>query len=193
MTAKAGFIGLGAMGLPMARNLHRAGLLAAAWNRTPEKAAALAAENGCLHSDGPAALAAAVDVVVLCVSADEDVLGLAGDLAPGLAEGKVVVDCSTVSAQTAREAAERVAEAGAGFLDCPVSGGTEGARQGTLSIMAGGSVADLGRARPVLEAMGRRIVHLGPRPPTRCWWPASTRPSPRRWPSAAPRACRWTR
>lgn len=162
MTGKAGFIGLGAMGLHMARNLHAAGLLAAAWNRSPDKAAALASETGCRHASGPAELAAAVDVAVLCVSADEDVLALARDMLPGLAPGKVVVDCSTVSAQTAREAAAIAAEAGAGFLDCPVSGGTEGARKGTLSIMAGGAEADLGRARPALEAMGGRIVHLGP-------------------------------
>jgi 3-hydroxyisobutyrate dehydrogenase len=159
---RAGFIGLGAMGTPMAVNLHKAGLLGSIWNRTAGKAASLAAELGCHHADNPGELGAISDVVVLCVSGDEDVLEMADAVAPQLAAGAVVVDCSTVSARTAREACRRLNLAGAGFLDCPVSGGTEGARAGSLSIMVGGDPSDLDRARPVLEAMGRTIVHMGP-------------------------------
>lgn len=159
---RAGFIGLGAMGTPMAVNLHKAGLLGSIWNRTAGKAASLAAELGCHHADNPGDLGAISDIVVLCVSGDEDVLEMADAVAPHLAAGTVVVDCSTVSAATAREAYRRLNLAGAGFLDCPVSGGTEGARAGSLSIMVGGDPSDLDRARPVLEAMGRTIVHMGP-------------------------------
>jgi len=159
---RAGFIGLGAMGRPMAINLHKAGLLGSIWNRTAATAAELAAELGCAHARDPAHLAAASDVVVLCVSRDEDVLEMVDAVASHLASGAVVVDCSTVSATTAREAYGRLHDAGAGFIDCPVSGGTEGARAGSLSIMVGGDPADLSRARPALEAIGRTIVHMGP-------------------------------
>jgi 3-hydroxyisobutyrate dehydrogenase len=159
---KAGFIGLGAMGLPMARNLARAGLLEGTWNRTSERALSLAAETGTTAYASPAELAAACEVIVLCVSADADVLEIVATLAPSLATGKLLLDCSTVSADTARRAAALLAPAGAGFLDCPVSGGVEGARAGTLAIMCGGEPADFERARPVLEAMGRTVTRLGP-------------------------------
>jgi 3-hydroxyisobutyrate dehydrogenase len=162
MTLTAGLVGLGAMGRGMARNLHRAGLLAAVWNRTPAPAAELAAELGVAAPATPGELAARCDVVVLCVSADADVLEVVDALAPGLKPGAVVVDCSTVSADTAREAARRLAGFGADFLDAPVSGGVEGARDGTLAIMVGGEEPALERARPVLEAMGRTVTHFGP-------------------------------
>ena len=159
---KTGFIGLGAMGLPMARNLARAGLLEGAWNRRAERALSLATETGTRAYASPAALAAACDAVILCVSADADVLEIVAALAPSLAAGKLVIDCSTVSADTARQAAALLAPAGVGFLDCPVSGGVEGAAAGTLAIMCGGEPADFDRARPVLEAMGRTVTRLGP-------------------------------
>ncbi len=159
---KTSFIGLGAMGMHMARSLHRAGMLRACWNRTPAKAAALAAETGCDVATDPAALARVSDVIVVCVSADADVLSvidaLKGDARPGL----TVIDCSTVSATTAREAARRLAPSGAAFLDCPVSGGVEGAREATLAIMCGGAPEVFERARPVLEKLGRTITHMGP-------------------------------
>lgn len=146
----------------MARNLHRAGLLTAVWNRTPEKARSLAQELGVAAPGTPAELAAGVDAVVLCVSADNDVLEVVRALAPGLAAGSLVIDCSTVAADTARKAAELVGKQGGEFLDCPVSGGVEGAREGTLAIMAGGTSQGFERARPVLEAMGKTIAHFGP-------------------------------
>jgi 3-hydroxyisobutyrate dehydrogenase len=159
---KTGFIGLGAMGLPMARNLHKAGLLAAVYNRTPDKALALAAETGCRASASIADLAAACDAVVVCVSADADVLAVVDGLARAGRPDLLVIDCSTVSGDTAREAARRLRAAGARFVDCPVSGGTEGAKNGTLSIMVGGEADDVAAATPVLRAMGGNIAHMGP-------------------------------
>ena len=159
---KTSFIGLGAMGAHMARNLHRAGLLAACWNRNAARSAALAAETGCSVAADPAALARGADVVVLCVSADADVLGVVDALLPGARAGLTVIDCSTVSAATARTAAERLATRGADFLDCPVSGGVEGARDATLAIMCGGTPEAFARVRPVLEKMGRTVTLMGP-------------------------------
>ena len=159
---KAGFVGLGAMGAHMARHLARAGMLVGVWNRTAGKAAALAAELGCRAFPTLAELAAACDTVVICVSADEDVRAVVAGLEPGLARGSTVIDCSTVGAGTAREMHARLAARGVGFLDCPVSGGVEGARAGTLAIMVGGDAEVFERARPVLEQLGKTITHFGP-------------------------------
>jgi len=150
------------MGMHMARNLHRAGLLAAVWNRTPEKARTLAAE---LNVQAPAtleALGSSVDAVVTCVSADSDVLDVVKELAKSLKSGAIVLDSSTVSAETARKAAETLHPGSVEFLDCPVSGGTEGARDATLAIMVGGSEQAFERARPILAAMGKTITYFGP-------------------------------
>ncbi len=156
-----GFIGLGAMGAHMARNLHRAGLLTAVWNRSADKAQALAAELGCVAAASPAAVAQQCDIIVLCVAADADVLAVVQQLLPGVRAGQLVIDCSTVSSATAHAAAAQLAAHQVEFLDCPVSGGTEGAREGTLAIMAGGSEAAFARAQPVLQAMGRTITRFG--------------------------------
>ena len=157
-----GFIGLGAMGRGMARNLRRTGLLDSVWNRTSGRAAELAAELGCAVAANPADLAGQSDIVVLCVSADADVLEVVDAMTPELRPGSIVIDCSTVSAGTAREAAHRLASRKVEFLDAPVSGGVEGARDGTLAIMVGGDAAAIERARPVLTTMGRTITHFGP-------------------------------
>jgi 3-hydroxyisobutyrate dehydrogenase len=159
---RVGFLGLGAMGACMARNLHKAGLLTAVWNRTPAKATTLAAELKCSAPATPAELAQLTDVMVLCVSADQDVRAVIEALSPSLRAGQLIIDCSTVSADTARTAAGRLAGAGVDFMDCPVSGGVEGARDGTLAIMCGGSDAGFSRAQPVLSAMGRTVAHFGP-------------------------------
>ena len=161
-TLKVGFAGLGAMGRGMARNLHKAGLLRALWNRTSATAAELAAELGVPSAADLAELARACDAVVMCVSADADVLEVVDGLVPGLRPGMLVIDCSTVSSDTAREAALRLADYGAEFLDAPVSGGVEGARDATLAIMVGGSDAAFERAKPILDAMGRTVTHFGP-------------------------------
>jgi 3-hydroxyisobutyrate dehydrogenase len=162
MNLAVGFIGLGAMGPGMARNLHRAGLLHGVWNRTPERAHDLANELNVSRAGSPAQLAAACDVIVLCVAADTDVLEIVDALLPSLRPGTIVIDCSTVSADTAREAARRLAERSVEFLDAPVSGGVEGANKGTLAVMVGGSEAAFQRARPVLAAMGSTITRFGP-------------------------------
>jgi 3-hydroxyisobutyrate dehydrogenase len=159
---RTGFIGLGAMGRHMARNLAKANLLAGVWNRTTATAEAVAAEIGCAVAASPAALASDVDVLVLCVSADADVLELVEAIAPAVRPGTIVIDCSTVGAGTARRAAAELAARGAAFLDCPVSGGVEGARDATLAIMCGGEPAAFERALPVLRALGRTVTLLGP-------------------------------
>ena len=162
MSLAVGFVGLGAMGRSMARNLHRAGLLKALWNRTTAVSLDLASELGVIAASNPAELAHACDVVVLCVSADADVLAVVDAMLPGLRQGTIVIDCSTVSSDTARTAATRLAGVGASFLDAPVSGGVEGARDGTLAIMVGGTPETFERAGPALAAMGRTITRFGP-------------------------------
>ena len=159
---RVGFVGLGAMGTNMARNLAKAGLLAGLYNRTAEKARALGEELKVTAYPTLAALGAEVDAVVSCVSADADVLEVAQALRPALKRGALVCDCSTVGAQSARRAAEILAPGGVDFLDCPVSGGTEGARDATLAIMVGGSEQAFARAQPILKALGKTITHFGP-------------------------------
>jgi 3-hydroxyisobutyrate dehydrogenase len=159
---RVGFVGLGAMGMHMARNLHRAGLLAAVWNRTREKAKTLAAETGCQAPETLAALGSNVDAVVICVSADDDVLQVVRAVAPGMRKGGLVIDCSTVGAETARAACGELQPGGVEFLDCPVSGGVEGAEKATLAIMAGGTPEAFAQAQPILAALGKTITHFGP-------------------------------
>jgi 3-hydroxyisobutyrate dehydrogenase len=159
---RVGFVGLGAMGMHMARNLHRAGLLTAVWNRTAGKAKTLASELGCQAPETLAGLAANVDAVVICVSADDDVLQVVRALAPGLRKGALVIDCSTVSAETARAASTLLQPNGVEFLDCPVSGGVEGAQNATLAIMCGGTPEAFIEAQPILAALGKTIAHFGP-------------------------------
>jgi 3-hydroxyisobutyrate dehydrogenase len=156
------FVGLGAMGIHMARNLSRAGLLTAVWNRTPDKARQLAAELKVAAPATLAELASQIDAVVSCVSADADVLEVVRGLSPGLKSGALMLDCSTIGAETARQAAQLLEPKGAQFLDCPVSGGVEGARDGTLAIMVGGDQAAFERAQPILKALGRTIAYFGP-------------------------------
>src|SRR5260221_14409097 len=159
---RTGFIGLGAMGSSMARNLHRAGLLKGVWNRSAARAQQLAAELGCAAPATAALLARESEVLVMCVSADQDVLALVASVAPELQPGSIVIDCTTAGADTARTAAAQLAARSVGFLDAPVSGGVEGAARGTLAIMVGGDAAGLQRARPVLQALGTTITPFGP-------------------------------
>ncbi|MEP7244196.1 MAG: NAD(P)-dependent oxidoreductase [Gammaproteobacteria bacterium] len=158
---RVGFVGLGAMGLHMARNLHRAGLLSGVWNRSSEKSRTLAAELSVVAAESPEELARISDAVVICVSADRDVLDVVNALAPGLSPGALVLDSSTVGAETARRAAEILRPRQVEFLDCPVSGGTEGARDATLAIMVGGEENAFARSQPILAAMGKTVTHFG--------------------------------
>jgi len=158
---RVGFAGLGAMGAPMARNLHKAGLLSAVWNRSGDKSRALGAELGVPAPTDLAEFARSLDAVVICVSADADVRSVVERLAPGLQRGTLVIDCSTVSADTATWAADFLGKRGVGFVDAPVSGGVEGAKNGALAIMCGGERAQFDAARPILAAMGKTIEHFG--------------------------------
>lgn len=158
---QAAVIGLGAMGAPMARNLDRAGLLAAVWNRSPERSEALELDGPALRADSAAAAAAAAEVIILSVSRDADVRAVVAAMRDGLRPGVVVVDTSTVNAATARQLAQQLAAMDVCFLDAPVSGGVEGAKNARLAMMVGGDPAALERARPVLEKLTATIVHMG--------------------------------
>ncbi len=159
---KTGIIGLGAMGAPMARNLHRAGKLATFWNRSPATSTALAGELGIDAATDPRTLAGQCELIILSISADTDVLAVIDQLTPGLQPDTVVIDTSTVSRETACTAADRVQQAGGQFLDAPVSGGIEGAQNGTLAMMVGGDAGVLERVRPVLQTIAGRVEHMGP-------------------------------
>jgi 2-hydroxy-3-oxopropionate reductase len=158
-----GFVGLGVMGQPMALNLLRAGHPLTVYNRTAGRAAPLA-EAGASVAVSPQAVAAASSIIFVNVSDDaavEEVLFGPLGLVHGLAPGAVVVDMGTTSPAATRGFAERLAELGVSLLDAPVSGGEAGARAGTLSIMVGGPVDAFRRVLPLLEVLGRNIVHVG--------------------------------
>jgi len=164
MTDRIGFIGLGIMGRPMARNLMKAGFPLTVWNRSRPGIDELVSE-GAAEGGSPADVARRSDVVITIVGDSPDVeevtLG-AKAIIEGAHAGLVHIDMSTISPQVTRRIAERLAEAGVEMLDAPVSGGQQGAIEGTLSIMVGGKAETLERCRPVLAAMGGKIVHCGP-------------------------------
>ena len=149
------------MGIGMASNLHRHGLLTAVWNRTTSKAHDFAKHTNCIVAESLTDITAHCDALVICVSADQDLKDIINTLQPTLRSGTLVIDCSTVSANTARECAAHVKAAHAHFLDAPVSGGVEGARLGTLAIMVGGSEAAFTQALPIFNALGKTITHFG--------------------------------
>lgn len=164
MSERVGFVGLGIMGQGMARNLLKAGFQVKIWNRTASKMEALVAE-GAQASATPAEVAANSDIVVTCVSDTPDVEAvILGDngIIHGAHPGLLVIDCSTISPQATRDIAAQLAAQGVQMLDAPVSGGSEGAAKGTLTIMVGGADADYERALPVFRAMGKTITHIGP-------------------------------
>jgi 3-hydroxyisobutyrate dehydrogenase-like beta-hydroxyacid dehydrogenase len=157
-----GFIGIGIMGSGMARNLVGAGFDVVVWNRTRSRAEAI---DGAEVAESPADVAGRCAVTLICVSDTPDVEAVVhGDdgILAGLRQGSLVVDHSTISPTATRELADSVAEVGGSWIDAPVSGGSEGAANGTLSIMVGGTDADVARAMPYFEAMGRTITHVGP-------------------------------
>ncbi len=161
---RVGVVGLGLMGKPMARNLLRAGFPLTAFNRSRAALDELVAE-GASAAASPRELAARSDVVITMLPDGPDVAAvMRGDdgIFAGAAAGTVVVDTSTIAPKTARELAREARERGLGFVDAPVSGGTEGAAAGTLSIMAGGERADVERAEPVLRALGTTVTYCGP-------------------------------
>lgn len=163
MSTNVGFVGLGIMGLGMARNLIKAGFSVRVWNRTSAKMDDLVAE-GATAGSSPEDVAANSDITVVCVSDTPDVeaviLGENGIL-KGAKAGSLVIDCSTISPQVTQDIAKQLAAKDVAMLDAPISGGSEGAANGTLSIMVGGDAADFERAMPVFEAMGSAITHVG--------------------------------
>lgn len=158
---KVGFIGLGVMGRPMALHLHNAGHELAVWARRPDSVGDLPARV-CAT---PAELGQCCAVVFTVITSSADVEGVAlgeNGLIEGMAPGSVLVDCSTIAPEAARKIAARLGEKGIHLLDAPVSGGAQGAIDATLAIMAGGEAAVLERVRPLLDCLGKRIVHVGP-------------------------------
>jgi 3-hydroxyisobutyrate dehydrogenase len=161
---RVGFIGLGIMGRGMARNILKAGFPLRVWNRTASRMDELAAE-GAGPASSPGDLAFHSDIIITCVSDTPDVeqvlLG-EGGVIHGAGPGSLVIDMSTISPRATQRIAAHLAERHIHMLDAPVSGGSEGAARGTLSIMVGGDVIQFERALPVFQAMGTTITHLGP-------------------------------
>ena len=163
MSERIGFIGLGIMGSGMARNLLKAGFPVRVWNRTASRMDPLVAE-GAEAGSSPADVAAHTDIIITCVSdtpdVEEVILGEQGVI-HGAHPGALVIDMSTISPQATIEIAQKLQEKGIHMLDAPISGGSEGAQRGTLSIMVGGDPEQVERAMPVFQAMGKAITHVG--------------------------------
>jgi len=157
------FIGMGTMGAPMALNILKAGHEVVVYNRTREKELPLA-DAGTLRADTPREAAADAGIIITCVSDTPDVeaviLGENG-IIHGAKSGSLVIDMSTISPQATIEIAKQLNAKGVQMLDAPISGGSEGAAKGTLSIMIGGADADVERAMPAFQAMGKTITHVG--------------------------------
>lgn len=165
MADKVGFIGLGIMGGPMAKNLMEAGHELVLYNRTREKADELAKDGNAEVAGSPREVAEGSDVVITMLPDSPQVREiLTGDdgVLEGLKDGALVVDMSTISPVVTEELAVKVKEKGASMLDAPVSGGDVGAIEGTLSIMVGGEEGDFERAGPLFEVMGKTVTHVGP-------------------------------
>lgn len=161
---RVAFLGLGTMGAAMAANLARAGFAVTGWNRTPGRGAELA-DLGVSMASTPAEAVANVDIAVICVSDTPDVEAILfgqDGVVDGARPGTLIVDCSTIAPSASWDFAARLAERDLSMVDAPVSGGSEGAQNATLTIFIGGDAADVERARPVLTAMGRTITHVGP-------------------------------
>jgi 3-hydroxyisobutyrate dehydrogenase len=161
---RVAFLGLGAIGRPMAKRIAESGLPLAVWNRTAERARDFAAATGARLAASPAEAARNADVVITCLPTSPDVAGLLdGDagLLNGIQRGATLVDCTSGDPATSRQIANRLAERGVDFLDAPVSGGVSGAEKGNLTVMVGGDAAVLERVTPVIGTFGQKIVHCG--------------------------------
>ena len=162
---RVAFLGLGAIGTPMARHLAVPPFTLTVWNRNADKARAFAAETTAAVAATPADAARAADVVVTCVPSSREVEALVhapDGLLGGLAKGSVLVDCTSGDPATSRRLAAVLAERGVDFMDAPVSGGKIGAEKGTLTVMCGGDARTFERVRPVLDAFGEKLVLCGP-------------------------------
>ena len=165
MSERLGFIGLGIMGRGMVGNLLKAGYEVCVWNRTASRMDPFV-EAGAQAGASPADVAAQSDIIITCVSDTKDVetvLKGAHGVMESLAPGSLVIDMSTISPQTTKEIGDLIESKGSYMLDAPISGGSEGAANGTLSIMIGGDAEHVTRAMPYFKAMGKTITHVGPR------------------------------
>ena len=163
MAESIGFIGLGIMGRGMARNLLKAGFDLRVWNRTASRVQPLL-EEGAIAGSSPSDVAAYSDIIITCVSDTPDVLEvILGEqgVIQGARAGSLVIDCSTISPQVTKDVSAQLGEKGVHMLDAPISGGSEGAAKGTLSIMVGGDLQQFERAEAVFSAMGKTITHVG--------------------------------
>src|SRR3954462_86576 len=158
MAEQVGFIGLGIMGSLQAMNLAQAGHELTVFNRTREKAEAWVAEHGGTVADSPRAVAEASDVVITMVVDGPQVEAMVDQALPGARDHTLFIDMSTIAPGTARALNDRLTQAGHAFVDAPVTGSSPKARTGTLTIMCGGAEADIERARPLFEIMGKKIV-----------------------------------
>ncbi|HYZ04510.1 MAG TPA: 2-hydroxy-3-oxopropionate reductase [Rubrobacter sp.] len=165
MADTVGFIGLGIMGRPMAKNLMEAGYELVLQNRSSEKAEGLAEEGNATAARSPREVAEACDIVITMLPDSPDVEAVVageGGVLEGIRDSALLVDMSTISPVVTEELAAKVREKGASMLDAPVSGGDVGAVEGALSIMVGGSKEDFERARPLFDVMGKVATHVGP-------------------------------
>jgi 2-hydroxy-3-oxopropionate reductase len=163
MAERVGFVGLGIMGKPMATNLMDAGYKLTVHNRSPEKALELG-EAGATVAKSPKEVAQNADIIITMLPDSpqvSEVVAGEGGVLEGITEGSLVIDMSTISPVVTEELSEAIKEKGASMLDAPVSGGDVGAIEGTLSIMVGGEEADFERAKPLFEAMGKTVTHVG--------------------------------
>jgi len=157
------FLGLGAIGRPIARRIAAAGFPLVVWNRTAGRADAFAKEHGAKAAMTARDAASGADVVVTCLSTSADVESvLDGGLLDGLGANATLLDCTSGDPATSTRMAARLAAKRVAFIDAPVSGGVKGAEEGTLTVMCGGDAADIERVRPVIAAFGKKVVHCGP-------------------------------
>ena len=160
---KLGFIGIGLMGKPMSLRLLAAGYKVAVWNRSKDKLVPVVAK-GALTKGSPADVARFADIVMMCVTDQnsvKEVLFGTGGVVEGATEGKIVIDFSSIAPSAAREYAQKLAAKGMGYIDAPVSGGTVGAEQGTLAIMAGGRAEHIEFVRPLIAELASRFTRMG--------------------------------
>ena len=159
---RLGFIGIGLMGKPMTLRLLAAGYKVAVWNRSKEKLAPVTAK-GAIAKDSPAEVARFADIVMMCVTDQTSVMevlfGRSG--VAGAGDSKIVIDFSSIAPSAAREAAAKLEALGMGYIDAPVSGGTVGAEQGTLAIMAGGKPEHIEFVRPLIAELASRFTRMG--------------------------------
>lgn len=162
---RVAFLGLGAIGTPMAAHVARRQMLRSVWNRTTERAENFAGQYGVVAADSPRDAVTGVDVAITCLPSSREVdavLWRDDGIAAGLASGALLVDCTSGDPASSRRIAERLARQGVGFVDAPVSGGISGAEAATLTVMCGGDAAMIDWVRPVLATFGSRILRTGP-------------------------------